>query len=58
MELIHQLQWGVLLIIIGVLLLHYFRCIEIPQIKIKKKKKLVPPSLPPVTDLSDILKIE
>lgn len=57
MELIHQLQWGVLLIIVGILLLHYFRCIEIPQIKIKKKKKLLPPPAA-AQDISDILKIE
>jgi hypothetical protein len=41
---------------IGVLLLHYFRCVNIPQIKIKKKKKQHPLQLPP--DISDILKVE
>lgn len=56
MELLSQLQWGALFIMAGILLLHYFRCFDIPQIKIKKKK--VPPAPPAPVELSDILKIE
>lgn len=39
MELLQQIQLVAIFAMVCVLLLHYFRCINIPQTPLKKKKK-------------------